>query len=81
VLRVTRHRCAIQQNRGRIVAAIPRASPYCGVKDEEMVAHYARTDGRSPGVIRLGQLGEPVGSSAAMTCIVRIRTIPVASDR
>jgi hypothetical protein len=30
------------------------------MKDEEVVAHYAREGDRSPGVIRIGQLAEGV---------------------
>ncbi len=62
------------------MAAVPRASPRCGVKDEEVVAHYARTDGREPAVIQPGQLAQPIGRNTATTCIVRVRTTPAACD-
>jgi len=31
------------------------------MKDDEVVAHHARADDGSPGVIRIGQLAERVG--------------------
>jgi hypothetical protein len=49
------------------VAAVAGAGPHRRMKDDEMVAHYARADDGSPGVIRIGQLAERVGSSAATT--------------
>jgi hypothetical protein len=42
------------------VAAVAYAGPHCRVKDDEVVAHYARASDGSPGVIRIGQLAERV---------------------
>jgi hypothetical protein len=42
------------------VAAIARAGPHRRMKDDEVVAHYARASEGSPGVIRIGQLAQRV---------------------
>jgi hypothetical protein len=42
------------------MAAVARAGPHRRMKDDEVVAHYARADDESPGVIRIGQLAERV---------------------
>ena len=47
--------------------AVARARAHRGVKDDEVVAHYARADEASPGVIRIDQPVERVGSRAATT--------------
>jgi hypothetical protein len=49
------------------MAAVARAAPHGGVKDDEVVAHYARGGEASPGVIRIDQPVEGVLSSAATT--------------
>ena len=51
------------------MAAVPRAGPHGGVKDNEVVAHYARAGEASPGVIRTDQLVE--GVVVATICILR----------
>jgi hypothetical protein len=40
------------------------------MKDDEMVAHYARADDGSPGVIRIGQLAERVVVALPRPCIL-----------
>jgi hypothetical protein len=42
------------------------------VKDDQVVAHYARAGEASPGVIRIDLLVED-GGSAATTCILRAK--------
>jgi hypothetical protein len=42
------------------VAVVARAVPHRRVKDDEVVAHYARAGDRSAGVIRIGELAEGV---------------------
>jgi hypothetical protein len=49
------------------VAAVARAGPHRRMKDDEVVAHYARAADGSPGVIRLVRLAETRESSADMT--------------
>ena len=51
------------------MAVVPRARPHGGVKDDEVVAHYAHAGEPSPGVIRTDQLVEGVG--VATICILR----------
>ena len=58
---------------------VARAGPHCGVKDDEVVAHYARAGEASPGVIRIDQLIEG-GSSPATPCILRTQPTSAASD-
>jgi hypothetical protein len=62
------------------VAAVARASPHRRVKDDEVVAHYARAGDRSPGVIGTGQLAERVVVALPRLCILRIQYDPAASD-
>ena len=42
------------------MAAVARAGPHRRVKDDEMVAHYARASDGSPGVIGIGKPAERV---------------------
>ena len=49
------------------MATVARAGPHRRVKDDEVIAHYARAGDGSPGVIRSGELAERRGSSAATT--------------
>ena len=49
------------------MAAVARAGPHRRMKDDEVVAHYARANDGSPGVIRIGQLAERVVVAAATT--------------
>src|SRR5436189_5305751 len=58
VLRVPRHRRAIHQDRGSVVATVARAAPHGGVKDNQVVAHYGRGREASPGFIRFDRLVE-----------------------
>ena len=46
-----------------------------------MVAHYARADDGSPGVIRIGQLAERVVVVLPRLCILRLQNDPPASER
>ena len=52
------------------MAAVAGAGTHRGVKDDQVVAHYARAREASPGVIRIDQLVERV-LGAATTCILR----------
>jgi hypothetical protein len=52
------------------------------MKDDEMVAHYARANGGSPGVVRIGLLAERVGRSADTTMHpTNYRPTPAACER
>ena len=63
------------------MAAVARAGPHRRMKDDEVVAHYARAGDGSPGVIRIGQLAERSVGSAAMTLHpTNYRTTPAASE-
>ena len=42
------------------MAVVARAGPHRRVKDDEVVAHYARAGDESPGVNGIGQLAERV---------------------
>ena len=53
------------------MAAVARAGPHRRMKDDEVVAHYARARDRSAGVIRIGQLAEGVVVALPWLCIVR----------
>jgi hypothetical protein len=49
------------------------------MKDDEMVAHYARAGDESPGVIRIGQLAERVVVALPRLSILRTHgTTPAA---
>jgi hypothetical protein len=56
--------------------AVARAGPDRRMKHDEMVAHYARTDDGSPGVIRIGQLAERVVVALPRLCILRTQNDP-----
>jgi hypothetical protein len=56
------------------VAAVARAGPHRGVKDDEVVAHYARAGEASSGVIRIDQLVEGVVVAPPRPCILRTQT-------
>lgn len=58
------------------MAAVARAGPHRRVKDDEVIAHYARADGGSPGVIRIGQLAERVVVTLPRLCILRTTEPP-----
>jgi hypothetical protein len=60
------------------VAAVARASSHRGVKDDEVVAHYARAREASPGVIQIDQPDGVV--AAATTCILRTQYDLTACD-
>ena len=62
------------------MAAVARAGAHRRVKDDEVVAHYARADDGSPGVIRIGELAERVVVALPRLCILGIRNDPAASD-
>ena len=81
VLRLARHRRPVQQDRGGVVAAVARASPYRRVKDDEMVAHYAPMSDRSPSVIPIGQLAERVLVGLPQLSILRTNTALTVSDQ
>ena len=57
------------------MAAVARAGPHCRMEDDEMVAHYARADDGSPGVIRIGQLAERV-----MVALPRLASYELQND-
>ena len=61
------------------MAAVARASPHRGVKDDEVVAHHARAREASPGVIQIDQLDVVV--AAATTCILRTQYDLTACDK
>jgi hypothetical protein len=50
------------------------------MKDDEVVAHYARAVDGSPGVIGLGKLAGGVGGSAVMTTHPRNRSYRLYED-
>ena len=56
------------------MAVVALAGAHCGVKDDEVVAHYARADEVSPDVIRLDRLVESVGAAPPRPCILRTQT-------
>ena len=58
------------------MAAVARAGPHRRMKDDEVVAHYARAGDASPGVIRIGQLAERVVVALPRLCILRIMNDP-----
>ena len=62
------------------MAAVARAGPHRRVKDDEVVAHYARAGDGSLGVIRLGQLAERVVVALPRLRILRIKNDRAASD-
>ena len=62
------------------MAVVARAGPHRRVKDDEVVAHYARVGDRSPGVIRIDELAERVGVALPRLCILRMQNDPGASD-
>jgi len=49
------------------------------MKDDEMVAHYARAGERSPGVIPIGQLAERVVVALPRPSILRTNTAPAGA--
>ena len=58
------------------MAAVARAGPHRRVKDDEVVAHYARAGDASPGVIRLGEPAERVVVALPRLSILRIKNDP-----
>ena len=58
------------------MAAVAVAGPHRSVKNDEVVAHYARAGDASPGVIRLGQLAEPVVVALPRLRILRTEKEP-----
>ena len=56
------------------MAAVARAGPHRGVKDDEMVAHYVSAGEASSGVIRTPRLVEDVVVAPSRPCILRTRT-------
>ena len=58
------------------MASVARAGPHRRVKDDEVVAHYARAGDGSPGVIRIGQLAERVVVALPRLCILRTTERP-----
>jgi hypothetical protein len=63
------------------MAAVPRAGPHRGVKDDEVVAHYARSGEASSGVIRIDQLVEGVVAAPARPCILWLPFSMAASTK
>ena len=53
------------------MAAVARADPHRGVKDDEVVAHYAGAGEASPGVIRIDQLVEGLAVAPPRPPILR----------
>ena len=62
------------------MAAIARASPHRGVKDDELVAHYARAGEASPRVIGIDQLVEGVVVAPPQPASYERTTTSAASD-
>ena len=62
------------------MAAVTRAGPHRGVKDDEVIAHYGRAGEASPGVIRIDQLVEGVVGARSRPGILRTRPTPAASE-
>ena len=52
------------------MAAVARARPHRGVKDDEVIAHYVRAGETSTGVIPIDQLVEGRGVAAPRPCIL-----------
>ena len=57
------------------MAAVARAGPHRRMKDDQVVAHYARAGDGSAGVIRIGQLAERVVVALPRPCILRRRVL------
>ena len=62
------------------MAAVARAGPHRGVKDDEVAAHYAGAGEASPGVIRIDQLVEGLVVAPPRPPSYERRTTSVASD-
>ena len=68
VLGVACHRGAVQQNRGSVVAAVAGTGPHRGVKDDELIAHYALAGDEATILIAIRQLAACARVSMPRLC-------------